>query len=474
MTGSWTPSHIAGKYAYIFSGDYAKVTHNSTLDITGSFRLGFQVKFDQKFLTSTLWSKSTGGVTDATITTLNIHSVNGYLRVQISDGTKFLVYDTDERVFATYKAVQIDIVWDQTNKLMKIYKDGVNKAITLNTGGGSFYSSASSIGSLLVTSTADLNFGKGQGQNSYKGKLFGAIFSSRTFSSSEIFDYFNGKQDTVSTPPTGTILYVSDATGQKNIYEMYEDGTNQLLKISSVNELLKPNYNNDKSKISYTDFTNQFIRVKDFNANTDTRISPSFYDSGISPIDNTKLACIYINRTGDGHNRANFANPNVADSFASAISPAHTLASGFDEYLIKYSEDGLNIAVGQSNFSSSYAIYLFDNNLTEASKQLVYSGSNSIDWFTFTPDSQYIIFTQQISGKYQIFKINVNGTGLTQLTAEPNNCKFPTVSPDGTMIAFSIDNGVSSKYQIHTMNIDGTNIINISNNSFSEFASDWK
>lgn len=485
MTGTWITSHITSKYAYVFSGDFAKITANSTLDITNDFRLGFQVKFNQLFLNGTLFSKSTGSVNDPTLTTYNIHSINGYLRVKISDGTKFLVYDTNDKIYATYKAVQTDIVWDNTAKLMKIYVDGVNKAITLNTSDVSYYTDPALFTTLNVTSSADLNFGKGEGQPSFKGTLFGGIFSSRTFTSSEIFDYFNGKQDTVSTPPTETILYKSKSllANPYNIYEMYNNGTSQSLKISSTSVLDTAYYDSTKNKIVYTNVNDNHCYCKDFITLTNIRFSPTNRNSNICPTNPNRIVTSYENRMGDGINRLNFANPNVIDSFEVAISPPHNLTTGaLQEYFSQYSPDGTQIAcIVYSGVTGYEKIVLFNSDLETSSRFEVFSDSTigmNLQTLSWTPDNNAIVFDYKVSGIYQIFKINTNGTGLTQLTAEPYDSMNPVVSPDGTQIAFSIKNGVSfGSYlggQIHLMNIDGTNIINISNNNNNEYPTDWK
>lgn len=489
MAGTWNPSWISGKYAYTFASDYAKITANTTLDITGSFRLGFQLKFDQLFLTGTIWSKSTGNVNDPTVTSYNIHSINGYLRVMISNGTKFLVYDTPERFFATYKAVQVDIVWDSVNKELRVYKDAVNKTITLNTSNVLYYTSPASFTTLLTTPTADLNFGKGQGQESFKGTLGGAIFSARTFTSPEIYSYFLGKEDTVSTPPATEILYTSDQSGINNIHKMYEDGSLPTQIISSTDSLSDGNWNSAKNKITYTNRTNNFVYTKNLISNANIRNSPS-YVSVFNPIDETKIACIFSNRIGDSISRVNFANPDALDSYETAITPNHDLGSGFtytNELFTRYSRDGLINAVILNDLYPSVfsrAIAIYNNTLTKASLKYVYEISVTspfsdqiIDSLDISPDNSKIIFSKlkPDGSTYQIYSINVNGTDLTQLTAEPYNCIKPIFSPDGTKIAFAMRSGSGgTKYQMYLMNNNGSNIIRVSNNAYNEYPSDWK
>lgn len=481
MAGTWNPSWISGKYAYTFASDYAKITANTTLDITGSFRLGFQLKFDQLFLTGTIWSKSTGDVNDPLVTSYNIHSVNGYLRVMISDGTKFLVYDTTERFFATYKAVQVDIVWDSVNKELKIYKDAVNKTITLNTSQTFYYTSPASFTNLLATPTADLNFGKGQGQESFKGTLGGAIFSARTFTSPEIYSYFLGKEDNVSTPPTTEILYASNSSGQYNIWKMYEDGSLPTQVINSSNSLSYARWNSGKTKISYTDNTDSFVFTKNLTSGVSLRNSPT-YCSDFDPLDATKIACVFNNRLGDGSARINFADPDTLDSYDTAITPNHSIAVYNQEQFIRYSNDGSFTVVAKYG-SSGHSITKYNNLLEESSLFHIYEESHSYPIYrntsglSISPDGTKVAFSKKTPDgtKYQIFTINIDGTDLTQITAEAYSCEMPVYSPDGTKIAFAVKNGSGgAKHQIHIMNANGSSIIRVSNNSYEEYPSDWK
>jgi len=74
---------------------------------------------------------------------------------------------------------------------------------------------------------------------------------------------------------------------------------------------------------------------------------------------------------------------------------------------------------------------------------------------TFTPDGQTILFhSARTAGKQQIWSINVDGSGLTQLTRDSVNFA-PAVSPDGQTVAYvSLRN---KGYDIWLMARDGSN-----------------
>ena len=59
-------------------------------------------------------------------------------------------------------------------------------------------------------------------------------------------------------------------------------------------------------------------------------------------------------------------------------------------------------------------------------------------WF---PDGLSIAFTSERDGSAELYRINVNGTGLTRLTSDPAYDDQPSVSPDGTEIVFVSSRG---------------------------------
>lgn len=79
-----------------------------------------------------------------------------------------------------------------------------------------------------------------------------------------------------------------------------------------------------------------------------------------------------------------------------------------------------------------------------------------------------------ISGIYQIYKVNLDGTGLTQLTFDPNLLynDWPRWSPDGSKIAFVRGLGYEIN-QITIMDSDGSNIRGISNPWYESYKPAW-
>jgi Tol biopolymer transport system component len=74
------------------------------------------------------------------------------------------------------------------------------------------------------------------------------------------------------------------------------------------------------------------------------------------------------------------------------------------------------------------------------------------------PDGSKIAFRRIVSGTSQIFVMNGDGTGVTQLTGGPGG-STPAWSPDGTRLVFDSDR--SGRSEIYLMSADGTGIAQV-------------
>jgi Tol biopolymer transport system component len=86
----------------------------------------------------------------------------------------------------------------------------------------------------------------------------------------------------------------------------------------------------------------------------------------------------------------------------------------------------------------------------------------------FTPNGKTAVFSHEMDNGYgDIWKINVDGSGLINLTETSDNIEeFPVVSPDGARIAYLL--GSPSGFEIYTMKLDGSDRKPVTNHSI-----DW-
>ena len=75
---------------------------------------------------------------------------------------------------------------------------------------------------------------------------------------------------------------------------------------------------------------------------------------------------------------------------------------------------------------------------------------------SWSADGSRIAFASNVDGDNEIYVMNADGTGRTQLTFDPANDQSASWSPNGSKIAFSSDR--SGQHRIYVMNSDGSNV----------------
>jgi len=89
---------------------------------------------------------------------------------------------------------------------------------------------------------------------------------------------------------------------------------------------------------------------------------------------------------------------------------------------------------------------------------------------SFSPDGSKIVFGSERDGNWEIYIMNADGSGQKNLTNNPARDESPFFSPDGSKIVFSSWRNGNQK--IYIMNADGSGQTNLTNNPKGTFGDD--
>ena len=127
------------------------------------------------------------------------------------------------------------------------------------------------------------------------------------------------------------------------------------------------------------------------------------------------------------------------------------------------------IAFESTRNSSTGQIYTVNPDGSGVTQLTFTSADNSYP--ELSADGKQIVFESLRDGNHEIYVMNADGTGQTRLTNNSDIDNVPTWSPDSTKIAFtSLRDG---NEEIYVMNTDGTGQTNLTNNSASDANPVW-
>ncbi len=188
---------------------------------------------------------------------------------------------------------------------------------------------------------------------------------------------------------------------------------------------------------------------------------------------------IFLGEANYGHERQDVANAygnaNYTDSGYSLIFDAGRLGQGTENtiYVYSYSKNGtytlaMRDIVMEGEKGGSNTIMSVETELGGSSIEVSGWAVSKDDVQNTGPrdtDIEYInkkiVFVSNKNGNEDIFSIDLDGSGLTQLTESTDKDAYPAVSTDGKKIAYTSD--INGFWQIMVMDWDGRNKIQLTN-----------
>jgi len=133
-----------------------------------------------------------------------------------------------------------------------------------------------------------------------------------------------------------------------------------------------------------------------------------------------------------------------------------------------WSPDGRSLAY--TGYAYSFPWIFLDNLAT--GKRRVLSAQPGLNAFpAISPDGRWVAFSLSKDGNTEIYKMRMDGTGITRLTNHRANDCSPAWSPDGRRIAFTSDRAGGP--QIYLMDADGRNVRRLTRRGSYNTSPDW-
>jgi len=258
----------------------------------------------------------------------------------------------------------------------------------------------------------------------------------------------------VWSPDSKKIMFSSAKVANRQVYIMEEDGDNIIRITNEETGILgySTAWYPDSLRIMYMAKSNRGTDIFEVSTEGLNKTRLTAYPVSNTEIfkwspDGQKIAFIaeagnlFIMET-DGKNRKKLTNDSICSEFL-------------------WSPDSRNIAfcTTSTENGNQYQIYITDSEEIEP-VNIIGSEETTGSMFAWSPDGTRLAFVVMSPDRADIYSVNSNGSGLSQLTANNNYNLFPAWSPDGKNIAYTNLNDrqiENSEAEIFIMNSLGSN-----------------
>jgi WD40-like Beta Propeller Repeat len=267
----------------------------------------------------------------------------------------------------------------------------------------------------------------------------------------------------------GKLTFSSPRNGfptESNIYTMGADGSTQTRITSFNGDELYPAWAPDGARIAFQQDPGLHPEIWTSKADgTDLRRLTNNSADDLHPAwspDATKIV-FASDRQTPGGNLSDLFVMNAADG-SGAVNITNTPA--IDEDYPAWSPDGTKIAFSRDGDIATVAPNGTGLVPLTATARVEFEP----DW---SPNGAQLVFRTGINSDDEIFRMNANGSGVTNLTnTGPSVEERPVWSPAGDRIAFV--KGAFSAAEVWTMNSSGTGQVRVTTNSFLDAQPSWQ
>ncbi len=252
----------------------------------------------------------------------------------------------------------------------------------------------------------------------------------------EVIKYLTGSEGIFGSK----IAFVSNGTGNKEIYVSAFDGYNPRRLTTNNAITLFPAWSSDGKWLAFTSYKsgNPDIYIRDLSNARESKLSKQGINITPAWVPGKFELAATLSFSGDQEIYLLTGSGKIIKRL--------TKSRGID-VTPSWSPDGKKFAF-VSNRSGSAQIYIKEIASGRVNR-LTYEGQKNTQP-SWSPRGDKIAYTSQMDGGHHIFTIGIDGQDPTQLTYEPRDNEAATWSPDGSLIAFSSDREGPSRIYVMT------------------------
>jgi len=241
------------------------------------------------------------------------------------------------------------------------------------------------------------------------------------------------------------IAFVSDTTGQKEIFmaDIFGDSVRQVTRHKYL--AVSPRFSPDNSKMTYTSYHrgNANLYITDLSQDKTTQALSRRVGLNMAPAWAPNGRSLVATLSKDG-------NPDLYQLTPDGSIVRRLTVNAGINVSPNFSPDGRQL-VFVSDRAGEPQIYMMDYN-AGSTRRITYQGNENTTP-AWSPDGKWIVYTCKYEGQYQLFKISPEGGSPIQLTTSAGDHEAPSWSPDSRQIVFS--RSVNNKKKLYVISQSG-------------------